>query len=239
MKFCKNCGTEIADGIRFCPKCGADNIDPSILRAQEEALKNRPSFWQVNKKGIIAATVALLVILCAVGGGYYYHQQQVLAQQAAEEKAAQDAAKQAEEAKIAAEKAAQEKKLEEEQQKIKAGINAALEALAANDNELRGLENNINAGTYNYTYYSSIRNQIYDPIRNLKENIDEIMPDNDVATKNEVIALVNMQESRADMLYRGIGSGPSNRGKYNYDAAHQIEEKYNQKLEEFKAKYGM
>ena len=239
MKFCKNCGGNLSEEIRFCPKCGADNIDPAVLAAQEEALRNRPSFWTVNKKGIIAAIVVLIILLGATGGGYYYHQQQIIAQQQAEEKAAQEAAQKAEEAKVAAEKAAQEKKIEEENMKVKEGINAALEALAKNESELQNLENNINAGTYNSSYYNSITDQVFDPIKELKDNIDEIMPNNDTATKNEVLALVNMQQQRANMLFNGIFSNSKDRGKASYDAAHQLTEKYSQKLDEFKAKYGM
>lgn len=123
--------------------------------------------------------------------------------------------------------------------KVKEGINAALEALAKNESELQNLETNINAGTYNSSYYNSIMDQVFDPIKELKDNIDEIMPNNDTATKNEVLALVNMQQQRANMLYQGIFSNSKDRGKASYDAAHQLTEKYSQKLDEFKAKYGM
>lgn len=239
MKFCKNCGCELTEGIRFCPKCGVDNIDPSILLAQKEALKNRPSFWEVNKKGILIAIVVFIGIVGACGGGYYYYQQQLIAQQQAVEKAAQEAAQKAQEEKIAAEKAAQEKKLEEENKKIKEGINNALEALSKSESELENLETNINAGSYNSSYYSNIRSQIFTPIQDIKDHIDELMPNNDIATKNEVLSLVDMQEKRANMLYRGIFSYGKDRGKADYDAAHQLTEKYNQKLNDFKAKYGM
>ena len=40
--FCKNCGTPMKDGAKFCPKCGAANTDKAreIVKKRLEVLND-------------------------------------------------------------------------------------------------------------------------------------------------------------------------------------------------------
>lgn len=47
--FCKKCGTEIADGGKFCPKCGAI-VDPDNSRKPEVATSDKNEDLEKNLK---------------------------------------------------------------------------------------------------------------------------------------------------------------------------------------------
>lgn len=53
--FCKNCGTQMKDGSRFCPKCGTSVINTSVRSGNVQ--KQRNPLW------IMIVSVVLVVIL--------------------------------------------------------------------------------------------------------------------------------------------------------------------------------
>lgn len=68
--FCTKCGTQINEGAKFCPKCGAPR--------KGKTTENREPEKQVQKKAVgstavIAFLAALIVLLLVgIGGGVYY-----------------------------------------------------------------------------------------------------------------------------------------------------------------------
>lgn len=233
MRFCKNCGQELQEDVRFCPECGVDNEETLLLVEDEQE-----ESWWTTKRKIIAWLWFIVIIVGVASGGYFYYnyQQQVMIEQQKAEEAREAAEEKARlEEKIKQEKE-EKKKQEEEKLQIKEGINKALKVLETSEKDLQNLEDTIATGSYNRHYYEGIRDQIHNHIKNTKKSIDNFMPVNDRATKNDVLALLELQEKRLDMLYKVVSS-VSRDAKEEFDAAQQLAERYQQKLKEFKNTY--
>ena len=82
MAFCSNCGTQIEEGVNFCPKCG-QNVGAAAPQQQvnqpqpqyveeEEEVEEKKSFtyrmWH-NKWSWIAAAIIVLIIIGSRMGG--------------------------------------------------------------------------------------------------------------------------------------------------------------------------
>lgn len=75
--FCKNCGKEIKDGIKFCPNCGAPTVNENA-----EMDSNESQFVKTGKKinnaykkvcgaiGSLAAIVAVVLVVMALTGKF-------------------------------------------------------------------------------------------------------------------------------------------------------------------------
>lgn len=75
--FCKNCGKEIKDGIKFCPNCGAPTVNENA-----EVDSNESQFVKTGKKinnaykkvcgaiGSLAAIVAVVLVVMALTGKF-------------------------------------------------------------------------------------------------------------------------------------------------------------------------
>lgn len=241
MRFCKNCGQQLDSDIRFCPECGVDNEDTlSLLEDKQEVSRESQMSWWTPKRKVIAGLLAVVIVLGVTVGSYSYynHQQKVMIEQQEAEAARQAALEQARLQQKEKEEAAEKKKQEEDKLKVKDGINKALNVLNTNERDLHKLEDTIAKGTYSSRYYDGMRDQLYSPIINIRESIDTFMPNNDTVTKNDVVALLNLQKARLDMLYNVISSKNYDAKEY-FDAAQQLAERYQEKMDEFKAKYGI
>ena len=241
MRFCKNCGQQLDSDIRFCSECGVDNEDTlSLLEDKQEVSRESQMSWWTPKRKVIAGLLAVVIVLGVTVGSYSYynHQQKVMIEQQEAEAARQAALEQARLQQKEKEEAAEKKKQEEDKLKVKDGINKALNVLNTNESDLHKLEDTIAKGTYSSRYYDGIRDQIYSPIINTRESIDTFMPNNDTVTKNDVVALLNLQKARLDMLYNVISSKNYDAKEY-FDAAQQLAERYQEKMDEFKVKYGI
>lgn len=64
MAYCKNCGTKLDDGAKFCPKCGTPS--GSETKQDTETKKKKSS----KKGGLIAAIVVAVIAL--LGGAAWY-----------------------------------------------------------------------------------------------------------------------------------------------------------------------
>lgn len=66
--FCKNCGTQISDNVKFCDNCGAqtDAEQANILSQQEKNRQETPSdFFDVKMAVIITAVFFVIMpVLC-------------------------------------------------------------------------------------------------------------------------------------------------------------------------------
>ena len=84
MAFCSNCGTQIEEGVNFCPKCG-QNVGAAAPQQQvnqpqpqyveeEEEVEEKKSFtyrmWH-NKWSWIAAAIIVLIIGAIYGFNYW------------------------------------------------------------------------------------------------------------------------------------------------------------------------
>lgn len=58
--FCKNCGTEINYDQKFCPKCGAKNVDENNIELHKKVNENINN--KSNKKLFIVIISLLLII---------------------------------------------------------------------------------------------------------------------------------------------------------------------------------
>ena len=65
--FCKNCGFQIKDTARFCPKCGAANTPPPIPPQQNSSFSpNAQSIAVKTKKPLIPLIIVGIVILIVI-----------------------------------------------------------------------------------------------------------------------------------------------------------------------------
>ena len=78
--FCKNCGTEIKEGVKFCPRCGKAVDAAGAPEAGQEAGGSVQSRWQQtvpeqkphksrSKLRIIIPVTAVVVVAALVAGG--------------------------------------------------------------------------------------------------------------------------------------------------------------------------
>ena len=82
MAFCSNCGTQVNEGVNFCPKCG-QNIGAAAPQQQvnqtqpqyveeEEEVEEKKSFtyrmWHSKWSWIAAAVIILIIIGSRMGG---------------------------------------------------------------------------------------------------------------------------------------------------------------------------
>ncbi len=82
--WCQNCGNELKENAKFCPKCGMkleiqenSNIQVSNSTHIASSNENNKQDKKGKKKGLLIA--GILIFLCAafgVGGAFYYKQQQ-------------------------------------------------------------------------------------------------------------------------------------------------------------------
>ena len=75
--FCKNCGSPIADGIKFCPHCGTavGGNDSAAAAAGHYPVQNkkRPPYLAAGVLVVLAAlaiTIVILLVRFIFGGGY-------------------------------------------------------------------------------------------------------------------------------------------------------------------------
>lgn len=69
--FCKKCGTEIADGGKFCPKCGAI-VNPDNNRKLEVATSDKNEDLEKkskNKKGVNKTAIVIIVLILIIISG--------------------------------------------------------------------------------------------------------------------------------------------------------------------------
>lgn len=59
MAFCKNCGTQFQDGVKFCPKCGTTTQTQSQINDVE-----------ANKIMAVIAYIGILVVVPLITGKY-------------------------------------------------------------------------------------------------------------------------------------------------------------------------
>lgn len=60
--YCPNCKKEIADGLQFCPECGAQLGANAAVKKQKKPITKKWWFW-------VIIVVAVIAIISAVGGG--------------------------------------------------------------------------------------------------------------------------------------------------------------------------
>lgn len=75
--FCKNCGKEIKDGIKFCPNCGAPTVNENteVSNNESQFVKTGKKINNVYKKvcgaiGSLAAIVAVVLVVMALTGKF-------------------------------------------------------------------------------------------------------------------------------------------------------------------------
>lgn len=107
--FCKKCGKEIKEGVRFCPYCGAESGVSNEMKATESrgSKKEKTHKKSIRKKIWAVAVLTGILLLCG-GGAFAMYKAGV----ASEKKERQ--AQEAEEKKEARKKKASAKKEEEE-----------------------------------------------------------------------------------------------------------------------------
>ena len=64
--FCKYCGKEIKDGVRFCPMCGK----PTGVTEEKEKLQSTNDYFQNKKPNpkVIFAILGVVVLVFLIGG---------------------------------------------------------------------------------------------------------------------------------------------------------------------------
>ena len=70
MAFCTNCGTQLSDGAKFCPKCGNPCGETSYNTTEESCSKSK------NSKKPLIMTLAVIIILALLAGGWYFWKNQ-------------------------------------------------------------------------------------------------------------------------------------------------------------------
>ncbi|MGX7196176.1 zinc-ribbon domain-containing protein [Enterococcus olivae] len=77
MKFCGNCGNELKNEVRFCPKCGAEQ---QKNHTEEQAVvdkePNQQSLPKVKKKAFNPSVLAIIAVLIVVVGGVVFWQRE-------------------------------------------------------------------------------------------------------------------------------------------------------------------
>lgn len=77
--FCRSCGNELPDGVKFCPACGAEvkpaqeAPKPAPVQPVYEAPKSSESAEKWNVLAIVSFSVAVLGVLTSVAGGVVLH----------------------------------------------------------------------------------------------------------------------------------------------------------------------
>lgn len=69
--FCKKCGKEIKEGVRFCPYCGAESGVSNEMKATESrgSKKEKTHKKSIRKKIWAVAVLTGILLLC--GGGAF------------------------------------------------------------------------------------------------------------------------------------------------------------------------
>lgn len=65
MAYCKNCGTKLDNGVKFCPNCGTPCGSETI---QETNMNQKKS----SKKGFLIAAIVLLALVALGGAAWYF-----------------------------------------------------------------------------------------------------------------------------------------------------------------------
>ena len=106
MAYCGKCGTQLSDGAKFCPKCGAS-----------VALETNDDKTPSSKKIVISLVVSIIALIC-IGGGFYIYQQnkkeEIRKKEELRIKAEEDAKKAEERKRIEEQKKEEERKKAEE-----------------------------------------------------------------------------------------------------------------------------
>lgn len=78
MGFCRKCGNQIVDGIRYCPKCGADcitdNNNQSVGQSQPTIVYVQAPQQQTVIVHRIEKSKGVALLLCFFLGGLGIHQ---------------------------------------------------------------------------------------------------------------------------------------------------------------------
>ena len=69
MAYCNKCGTQLSDGAKFCPKCGAPCGDSTDNITEDSS--------STSKKPLII-TLAVVAVLALIGGSWYFIRGQIL-----------------------------------------------------------------------------------------------------------------------------------------------------------------
>lgn len=66
--FCKNCGNEIKDGVKFCSKCGTEQVIHTDFseKSDNETIENNTDIK--NKPGVISYILAIVIIIALIWG---------------------------------------------------------------------------------------------------------------------------------------------------------------------------
>ena len=69
--FCKKCGKEIKEGVRFCPYCGAESGVSNEMKATESrGSKKEKTHKKSIRKKIWAVAVSTGILLLCGGGAF-------------------------------------------------------------------------------------------------------------------------------------------------------------------------
>ena len=75
MKYCPNCGNEVAEGAQFCDKCGASmSVQQQAQQAASQSVQATPVYNQPNMgmaSGISERNIVVAIILSLVTCGIY------------------------------------------------------------------------------------------------------------------------------------------------------------------------
>ena len=88
MPYCSNCGSELNNDVKFCPKCGTPTNQSVIKTVEEEPKTNRKSLY-----ALLVVLAALLLIVCGVT--YYSNSQELKEARLAREQFVKDSLAQA------------------------------------------------------------------------------------------------------------------------------------------------
>ncbi len=70
MKFCHNCGAEIKDNAKFCPKCGSSLNTGTNLKEANRANINSSSANSGGSKNVLIIAVALVICVAIIAGAF-------------------------------------------------------------------------------------------------------------------------------------------------------------------------
>lgn len=77
--FCKQCGTEISEGTKFCPNCGAEIKPEQEQKAPEPTAEQKQAQTSVTEEGswsvlaIVSFAIAAACVLGYMAGGFLMH----------------------------------------------------------------------------------------------------------------------------------------------------------------------